>query len=242
MDGDGPRSPGRNSIACAILGYAHDIDDVQAVIDAATVLARHQVERGRVPPLYASGVRYRREQHATLPGVERVQSPEETHAMGAGDCDDLAPWRAAELQVAGEHARALVVHSPNIGYHVVVRREDGRIEDPSARLGMLKPTMGEESRTARRRRMASALLRRARELGTQAARAYDPRTKVALLREATRLAQRAKAGFAQDAREEDDEAEDELDELEGLDVGAVHRLPKGMELDRVVHTWLRPKG
>lgn len=242
MASDGPRSPDRGSIACAILAYAHDLEDVQAVIDAATILARHQVERGRVPPLYSSGVRYRREQHATLPGVERVQSPEETNAMGFGDCDDLAPWRAAELQTQGEPARALVVESPRIGYHVVVRRADGTIEDPSARLGMLTPQVGEESRAARRRRMSGALLRRARELGAAAKRATDPREKVALLREAARLASRAHASIRSEADDEPDDDEAELDALEGYDVGAVHHLPKGMELDRVVHTWLKPRG
>lgn len=106
---------------------------------------------------------------------------------------------------------------------------------------MLTPQVGEESRAARRRRMSGALLRRARELGAAAKRATDPREKVALLREAARLASRAHASIRSEADDEpDDEAE--LDALEGCHVGAVHHLPKGMELDRVVHTWLKPRG
>ena len=50
-----------------------------------------------------------------------------------GDCDDLAPWLAAERIIGkggprDRKARAVAVSSPGIGWHVVVRRGDGRIE------------------------------------------------------------------------------------------------------------------
>jgi len=60
-------------------------------------------------------------------------------SRGWGDCDDLAPYRVAELQEAGEKAKIRITWR-RVGkrrtYHVLVRRADGRIEDPSRLLGM----------------------------------------------------------------------------------------------------------
>lgn len=58
------------------------------------------------------------------------------------NCDDLAPWRCAELRNAGEHAKIRITwrEHPLTGqkvFHVVVRRENGEVEDPSLKLGML---------------------------------------------------------------------------------------------------------
>jgi hypothetical protein len=91
-----------------------------------------------IPPLYQSGVRYAREvcRAPTLPGAcERFLTARQCLREGEGDCDDLACWRAAELIVMGERARAIAMPS-SVGFHVVVRRADGSIEDPSKRLGM----------------------------------------------------------------------------------------------------------
>lgn len=96
------------------------------------------LDHPNTPSLYASGVRYApepdeiREDWATIPVIL---------ARGWGDCDDLAPWRAAELTVReGLRAVPQLVRGtrPN-QYHVVVRVSDGRWEDPSARLGMEVP-------------------------------------------------------------------------------------------------------
>ena len=60
---------------------------------------------------------------------------------GYGDCEDLGAWRAAELrQRFGIHALPYIKvrRMPN-GYwraHVVVQLPGGKIEDPSAKLGM----------------------------------------------------------------------------------------------------------
>ena len=129
---------GGAQIGMAILCRGRRIEDLQVAIDAATLIDRHQIRSGYVPPLYETGVIYRRERHHTLPGLERIQSAEETYLIGYGDCDDLAPWRAAELQLRGIDARAVVIRSPGVGYHVIVVYPSGRVEDPSARLGMLR--------------------------------------------------------------------------------------------------------
>lgn len=123
---------------------------LQLALDVLTDLnALTLAHNDRIPPIYASGVRYARESALMGDGLEvaaldpRSGTVEERFShlarvleIGAGDCDDLASWRAAELRVRhGIDARATPVPSDG-GYHVVVRYPDGRIEDPSAILGM----------------------------------------------------------------------------------------------------------
>lgn len=175
----------------AILGMAYDRRDVQAAIDAASDISEHQIRRGRAPLWWNDSARYAREEHATLPGVERIQTAEELAAMGRGDCDDHAPALAASLRTIGIPARAVVIDSPGIGYHVIVAARDRagelRVFDPSARRGMM---IGESSRTrrARHRRKAHAALNRAAQLIAQVERMnpYD-RAARALASEASRL-------------------------------------------------------
>lgn len=82
---------------------------------------------GDIPSLYESGVRYQREP----PGRERWLTIPELYSRGVGDCEDLAAARAAELRLAGELAKAIVVQTPRGSYHAVVERGDGTVEDPS---------------------------------------------------------------------------------------------------------------
>lgn len=60
--------------------------------------------------------------------------------MGKGACEDFVAWRVAELTLAGEAAKVDVItqqdNQGRVVYHVVVKRENGQIEDPSALLGM----------------------------------------------------------------------------------------------------------
>jgi hypothetical protein len=65
--------------------------------------------------------------------------------MDVHNCDDLAPWRVAELQAHGEKAKIRIQWKrPTLAngskgkkyFHIVVRRQNGSIEDPSAKLGM----------------------------------------------------------------------------------------------------------
>lgn len=90
-----------------------------------------------IPPLYRSGVRYRRE--------NRVEGSEERWGTipqcldaGLGDCEELAAWRAAEMIWSGEDpsARPEIYHVRPGLWHVRVRRGDGSLEDPSRILGM----------------------------------------------------------------------------------------------------------
>lgn len=88
------------------------------------------------PELLKSGVRYM----AQPPGVERFKPIPLVLAQGAGDCDQLAPWRAAELRVRqGVKAMPEVRQMGPALYHVFVRLPNGRAEDVSAHLGMRVP-------------------------------------------------------------------------------------------------------
>ena len=76
-----------------------------------------------------------------------VQDDHEFFANGllTHNCDDLAPWRVSELQAHGEKAKIRIQWKRNTlsngskgkkYFHIVVRRQSGAIEDPSAKLGM----------------------------------------------------------------------------------------------------------
>lgn len=87
--------------------------------------------KDRLPALYQSGIRYESD-----PG-EEWQLPAQTAMKGAGDCEDLALYRAHELRTQlGEDARVAVYRSAPSTLHAIVRRGDGTLEDPSRALGM----------------------------------------------------------------------------------------------------------
>lgn len=94
------------------------------------------------PKMYESGVRYRLEP----PGVEDFNDIETIIDRGWGDCAQLSAWRIAELREAGEGGEFRIAwkepedwdetfEGPRM-FHVLIRRRDGRLEDPSVRLGM----------------------------------------------------------------------------------------------------------
>jgi hypothetical protein len=158
----------------AIVGQATTPHELQVAIDSVVANNLAQLASGDIPPLYESGVVYERETRAAPPrGVERFQTARDCYMLGHADCDGLAPWRAAELIYEGEPARAKVIPS-EVGYHVLVHRGDGSVEDPSALLGMLdgyrlEGTDARPTARARRRRMMAGLVRKGRELVQRAA-------------------------------------------------------------------------
>lgn len=121
---------------CIIEPPGLSIPIVQALCDTLTTINVEWLRRNpATPPIYGSGVRYRREP----PGHETWRCAARTLELGHGDCEDLGCWLAAELQVAGEPARAFPVRKWRPRgwlYHILVRRGDGSIEDPSRKLGM----------------------------------------------------------------------------------------------------------
>lgn len=176
----------------AILGYARDMADIQVMVDACTAIGLHQIRKGYCPPIWESPVRYQREVHETLPGVERVNTAEESHALGADDCDGLGPYAAASYQSIGVPARAVVMESPGVGYHVVCVYEaaDGsqRVYDPSAERGMLEGAIGSsiKDRVRRHVQRARGAVRRLSELERQLSRLNPASAAFRALREEAR--------------------------------------------------------
>lgn len=119
-----------------------DERDLRAALRATTMLARYELARYGLPPLYTPGlVQYRWPEPCpvgALPGgCERFLTPRQALMEGGlVDCDDVGPWRAAELQLLGQRAEAEPVDAPRIGWHIVVQHPNGRIEDPSRVVGM----------------------------------------------------------------------------------------------------------
>jgi hypothetical protein len=90
----------------------------------------------QTPLLKQSGVVYKTQPH----GCERFKTVPDVIAAGSGDCDQLAPWRAAELRVRqGIRALPEVKRMSDKLWHVYVRLPDGTVEDISAHLGMPVP-------------------------------------------------------------------------------------------------------
>lgn len=114
---------------------------LRRILHEATRWAVQELRAEPLPPLYRTAVRWRREPMCQARGeslhrCEEFVLPHEVLARGWGDCDDLAIWRAGELWLGAERARADVIPSPGIGMHAIVRRSNGRVEDPSRVLGM----------------------------------------------------------------------------------------------------------
>lgn len=108
------------------------VEEIEAALSGLCALASVQLAARAYPPLYQSGVRYRAES-----GTEWWLGPRDVFRRGHGDCEDLVAWRVAELRAAGEVLARPACYSPQPGLvHCVVRRADGRIEDPSRVLGM----------------------------------------------------------------------------------------------------------
>jgi hypothetical protein len=112
--------------------------EIELALGCLTAIDVYEIREYRLPRLYRSGVRYRREV-CLVPAVretcERFLSARKLLQERFGDCDDLSAYRAAELRLTGEQATAVCVASPT-GWHCIVRRADGTYEDPSLRLGM----------------------------------------------------------------------------------------------------------
>jgi hypothetical protein len=117
-------------VLIALQVHAPDRDSLRLALAGLTAMNQALMARGRVPSLYQSGVRYRRE------SPDRWSTADLVNARGFGDCEDLSAWRAAELRQAGEPAYADVRHVGGHQWHAYVVRGDGRSEDPSAALGM----------------------------------------------------------------------------------------------------------
>jgi hypothetical protein len=104
--------------------------DLQMALDFLVAISREQIKRHNLPHPYAAGIVYKREPK----GRERWQTALHTARVKHGDCEDLAAYLAAWMQVHGQRARAFLRRS-DVGYHCLVASGD-QILDPSKHLGM----------------------------------------------------------------------------------------------------------
>lgn len=113
---------------------------LNAGLEAVTRLNEQLITSGKAPT-FAEGVRRGVRWAPEPPGLESFDHARKVAARGWGDCDDLAPWHASSLRVSGAdpRARAVVYQSGPHRWHAIVRRGDGRYEDPSQTAGMRVP-------------------------------------------------------------------------------------------------------
>lgn len=113
---------------------------LEPAAEAVTRLNEQQIERGEVPTFHEALSKGLVKWKPEPPGEERFDHARTVLNRGWGDCDDLAPWRAASARATGEDpgARAIMLRRSPTLWHAVVRRSDGSIEDPSREAGMGK--------------------------------------------------------------------------------------------------------
>ncbi len=108
--------------------------ELQALVAGLALANLSQMRSGDTfPQIYRTGIRYRREE----PGEERWQTARALLLSKRGDCEDLVAYFVAWLWANGERRARPLVRDIRPGLkHALVVRGNGRIEDPSARLGM----------------------------------------------------------------------------------------------------------
>lgn len=116
---------------------------INAALEAVTRLDEHMIRAGEVPSwpdAVASGVRWRPEP----PGDEHFDNAKTVIDRKWGDCDDVAPYKAAWLRATGEDpgATAIVVPSGPDTFHALVKRSAGELDDPSIEAGMQPRRVG----------------------------------------------------------------------------------------------------
>lgn len=112
---------------------------LNAALEGVTRLNEALIREGAVPPF--DEVKHRLRWKPEPPGEEHFDHAGVVLRRGWGDCDDMGPYAAASRRVTGEDrgARAMVRRSGPKRWHVVVKRSDGSIEDPSIETGMPAP-------------------------------------------------------------------------------------------------------
>lgn len=110
-------------------------DILDAALEATTRLDHHMIAAGS-PTFKEAG--HRVVWRPEPPGQEHFDHVNLGLQRGWMDCDDLAPWHAASLRYTGEDPRAYaeVLKSGPKSWHAIVRRGNGKIDDPSKWRGM----------------------------------------------------------------------------------------------------------
>lgn len=92
------------------------------------------IKNDNLPSIYDAGIEYKQENR----GEENWRTADQVFSDGYGDCEDLAAYRAAELQLAGIDAQPEIIPikitNSRRSYHARVRLPDGSVDDPSITL------------------------------------------------------------------------------------------------------------
>lgn len=124
-------------IRLAIPDSIVDVDILDAALEATTLANMRLLASGQAPPIeeaITSGLRWKPENFGD---GEHFDLAPTAHKRGWGDCDDLAPWLAAQKRLQGDHgARAFARRSGANKFHALVKDGEGRIIDPSRWAGM----------------------------------------------------------------------------------------------------------
>ncbi len=111
---------------------------LNAMLEGTTRVNEALLEHGDVPTFDQARdhIRWKPEP----PGQEHFDHAALVIGRGWGDCDDMAPYKAATLRVTGVDpgARAVVKKSGPKRWHAIVQRSDGSFDDPSRETGMGK--------------------------------------------------------------------------------------------------------
>ena len=115
-----------------------DADVLGAALEATTRANERLLAAGHVQGIedaIRDGVRWKAED---FDDGEHFDLAPEVMARGWGDCDDLAPWLAAEMRVTGYDpgARAFVHPTAPNRWHAMVLGSNGEVYDPSRWAGM----------------------------------------------------------------------------------------------------------
>jgi hypothetical protein len=113
---------------------------INAGLEAVTRINEQLIRSGQAPTFeqaIRNGIKWRPEP----PGDERFDHAGLVTGRGWGDCDDLAPYKAASDRVTGKDPRAsaIVVRSGPSLWHAITKQGDGSTTDPSVQAGMPKP-------------------------------------------------------------------------------------------------------
>ncbi len=116
-------------------GEEYSIGAAEAVLQGLAEANALAITLYNLPRLYSSGVRYVRERRGKRENWQGIQG---VLRSKKADCDDLSAARVGELIATGEDplARVYIYRTGPRTLHAVVRRGNGKIEDPSRILGM----------------------------------------------------------------------------------------------------------
>jgi len=111
---------------------------LEPAAEAVTRLNEQLIEQGTIPTFHEAVNKGLVRWQPEPPGDEKFDHGATVLSRGWGDCDDLAPWRAASARATGEDpgARAVMLRRSPTLWHCVVQMSDGSLQDPSRDAGM----------------------------------------------------------------------------------------------------------